>query len=207
MKKKRYSIYIGIGLLAVVILMASTHRSVLIPLKGGGSVTMTQPSVFEGLFDSKTTIKFDPNTGEPGNVELLHSFFCSPVIVIPSTNANVFLCVYDDDVDWQLIRIDLSQKFQGVPRESPLHSIVLHSTCKIERVMKSDSDTNDWNMAAATLAKMPANQFRNQSMNLNFGVYRLPYDQKQLVASLRTFRDHGLYPGDPVFIQYKPQQH
>ena len=197
---KRRLLVAGFGVMLFLLLSAVTHRTINIPLNGGGSVTMENPSVLEWFFTSTCAITFSPRPGIVDSVDFGQGWFDAPIMVLPSTNTNVFLCIYDHDVDWQLIRIDLSQRFQPIPLDNPLHGIVRHSTCKIDRVPKSDA--NDWSYVAATLDKMPGRQYREQSRGLNLLFFRLRAAQKDVAASMRNFGDQGQYPGDVVTPWY-----
>jgi hypothetical protein len=198
-KTIRKLICYGLGILAVALLLLSIPRTIRVPLKDGGSVSFNQPSLIMSIFGSTSTVKICPKTGPTNYVDLEQDWFDGPCMVLPSTNTNVFFCIYDHDVDWQLIRIDVSQPFQTIPA-GPVSGHVFHSTCKIERVLKQD--TNDWNFVAATLEKMPSKQYKDQSVGINLLVYRLRTSQSYLAASMRDFGDQGMYPGDFMTVNY-----
>jgi hypothetical protein len=205
--KRKFIFGIAVALLAIitgVLVSASRIRNIYFTLQSGSSVSVMSAPIRKLFSVSKCTIIINSGSAGSGRVDLLQSFSESPVIVIPSTVSNVFFCVYDNDVDWQLLKIDLGQPFTTLPPENPMRSKVLYSTCRIERVRKAE--TNDWNAVAAALDKMPAEQFRNQSVSFNFVVYRAHYSQKQIVASMRNSGDQGQYEGDTIFLQYKMPQ-
>jgi hypothetical protein len=202
MKTIRKLMRIGLGMLVVVVLLASIPRTIRVPLKDGGEVSFPQPSLIGKFFSSSSTITFRPKQGKINSMDLEEDVFEGPAMVLSSTNTNVFFCIYDHDTDWLMIKIDLSQEFQPLSPQNPMHSHVLRSTCKIERVRRVD--TNDWYFAAAALEKMPSKQFKDQSAGLDLLVYRLRNNQKDLAASMRNNCDSGQYEDDdPIPMHYR----
>jgi hypothetical protein len=195
---------IGLGLLVVAVLLASISRTIHVPLTDGGYVSFLQPSLIGKFFSSSCAITFSPVHGKINSVVLDQNVFEGPLMVIPSTNTNVFLCIYDHDTDWLMIRIDLSQKFQPLSSQNPMQGHVLGSTCQIERVRRVD--TNDWYFAASALEKMPSKQFKDQSVGLDLLVYRLRNDQKYLAASMRAGANSGQYEDDDPIPLYYPAE-
>jgi hypothetical protein len=193
-------LFFSVGFLTVILLSCVIHKTIDIPLIGGGSIRLTQPSVLELVFKSTSTMAFNSGPGKEDIVILRRDYFDSPVIVIPSTKSNLFFCVYDNDVDWQLIRVDVSGQFRPLPRTNPLCDVVQFATCKIERVLKTD--TNDWNLVAIALEKMSETEYKDQSLGLNLFGYRVRADRKKLAASMRNFGDQGQYPGDTIIPWY-----
>jgi len=192
---------IGFGMLAIAVLLASISRTIRVPLADGGYVSFPQCSLIGTFFSSNCIITFSPKQGKIDSVDLVQDYFDGPVMVMPSTNTNVFFCIYDGDVDWLVIKIDVSQEFHQIPRESPIHNLVRGSTCKIQRVRRVD--TNDWDFVADALEKMPSKQFKDQSAGLDLLVYRLRNSQKDLAASLRNGVNGGQYADDdPIVLHY-----
>jgi hypothetical protein len=139
-----------------------------------------------------------------GSLDMSQDFFDSPIIVIPSPNDDVFLCIYYYDVDTQLFKIDLSKGSKALPNGSILSAIILASNCKVERVLKDD--TNDWALAANALEQMSGGQFKRVSIpSLDLVVFHKYYSQKLLAASMHNFGDQGQYPGDAVIPSYIKQ--
>src|SRR5665213_2862809 len=134
--KRLKRLFFSVGFLTVILLLCVIHKNIEIPLIGGGSIRLTQPSVVELFFKSTSTMTFNSGPAKTDTVILRRDYFDSPVIVIPSTKSNLYFCVYDNDVDWQLIRVDVSGQFRPLPRTSPLCDVVQFATCKIERALK-----------------------------------------------------------------------
>jgi hypothetical protein len=176
----------------------SIPRTIRVPLKDGGSIIFTQHCLIPAMiFGATSEVRIYPKTGPTNYVDLEEDWFHGPCMVLPSTNTNIFFCIYDHDVDWQLIRIDASQPFQTIPG-GPLTGHVLRSTCKIERVLRQD--TNDWNFVSTTLEKMPSKQYEDQSAKVTLLYYRTRYSQENLVADMRDFGSLGMYDGDVMTV-------
>jgi len=191
----RNLIRVGLGMLAIAVLLAAIPRTIRVPMKDGGQVSFVQPSLIGKFFCSNCTIKFSPREGKTNSVELAQDTFDGPMMVVASTNTNVFICIYDFDVDLLLIRIDLSRKFEPLPPKSPLQGSLLGATCKIERVRSYES--NDLYFVADALEKMPSKQFKDQSVGLNLLVYRLRNSQGFIAKTIRgEFSTNSRYEDD-----------
>jgi hypothetical protein len=200
----RNLIRIGLGMLAIAVLLASIHRTIRVPMKDGGQVSFVQPSLIGKFFCSNCTITFSPREGKTNSVELAEDEFHGPAMVLASTNTNVFYCIYDHDTDWLLIRIDLSRKFEPLPPKSPLKGGLRRAACKVERVRSYES--NDWYFVANALDKMPSKQFKDQSVGLDLLVYRLRNSKGFFAKEIRgEFSTDSRYEDDnrdPVIIDY-----
>ena len=182
-------------MLAVAVLLASIPRTIRVPLKDGGQVSFVQPSLIGKFFCSNCTITFSPREGKTNSVKLAQDYFDGPMMVLASTNTNVFFCIYDYDVDLLIIRIDLSQEFVPLRPKSPLQYVLLGSTCKIERVRSYES--NDLYFVADALEKMPSRQFKDQSVGLNLLVYRLRNSKGSLAKEIcAEFSNNSRYEDD-----------
>jgi len=171
------------------------HREILFSTLNGWEIDLRQASILELAFGSKCNLHLKPPTGQPQSVELLQDWFRSPIVVIPSSKTNILFCVYDNDVDWQAIRIHADLPFAKIAQDSPLAGVVLRATCRIERVLKND--TNDWHFMSDAVRQMSPRQFGNEAVHFGF----LRTSKEQLAHSLQNFGDQGQYPGD-VFIPH-----
>ena len=109
-------------------------------------------------------------------------------------------CIYDNDIDWQVLRIDSDKPFSKIPRDNPITSVVLRSTCKVERVLRGE--TNDWTLIASSVERMDPRRFKSQALSF----VGLVTNQKQIANSMRNFGDQGQYSGDVVVPRYQGQQ-
>jgi hypothetical protein len=196
----RWQKYVAAAVCGLVILVALTvvffPRSITMPMKGGYVVRIVPAPYYRIVThivtSTKCVIYFDSSSSPSNTVELAEAYFNSPILVVQSTNVNTFWCIYDNDVDWQLLRINPTHPFRPIPKHNPIQSLVLRSTCEVERVVKAD--TNDWEFVAATLESMSSSQYVAASIHLPFIVT----SQKDLVTSLRHFGDQGQYDGETI---------
>jgi hypothetical protein len=198
MWRRRYLLLVMVAVVLVGFVSISTmHRKITVAPKKGGLITIRAASLFGVIRGSRCTLAITSRTGRTGTVDLSQDYFDSPITVVPSTNDDVFFCVYDYDVDIQLLKLDLRELPQASPRSTVLGAIILATTCKIERVQKGDS--NDWDQAASTLEKMPVEEFRNESVSrLDLIVLRAYRNKSSISASMRNFGNQGQYPGDTI---------
>ena len=149
-------------------------------------------SVSEGSYE----ITFISEVGVTNRVTLYHNLFECPTMLLHGGRSNVFFCVYNHDVDWQLIRIELNEIFQPLPKDSPIRNLVLGSTCRIEQVSKEEKI--DWDFVANILEQMSSREFKRRVIASR--AFRV--NQKKLIASLRNFGDQGQYPGEVTIPSY-----
>jgi hypothetical protein len=84
------------------------------------------------------TILCQPKGASPGKIVLWQDFCDGPVMLLPSTNANILLCFYDFDVDMRLFRVDTSQPFTALPTASSINRILFFSDWRIQYGTASD---------------------------------------------------------------------
>ena len=118
---------------------------------------------------------------------LLQDLFDTPLMVLPTTNENIFICIYDFDVNVRLLRIDLSRKFVAPKAGDFPAGIILTSTCAVEATGKTDA--SEWEHAAVTVQKMPAREFNNGIVGLDLFLCRLHTSQKRLIDILKNWGD------------------
>jgi hypothetical protein len=125
---------------------------------------------------------------------LLQPFWKTPVTVIPdASNNNVLYCVYDNDVNCLLLKIDFSKRFQPPAPGSLLSPIVLESTCAVDNMQPTD--TNEWDMVADAIKAIPTAEFRQQSIPmLDLVFYRRYFERDDVVQILhqRGWYDYSL---------------
>ena len=200
----KYAALIAVVFLLCILAIVTIHRKIDVKFKNGGTAKIRAASILASVFGSKCTIEIKSISGKHAEIALLQAWFDGPFMVIATTNENIFLCIYDHDVDFQLLRIDLSQKFQPLKANDFCKGIVIASDCKIARVLKADTD--DWAIAVATIQQMPAGQYRRAVSGLELGFCSLHTTQKTLLDSLRNFGDQGQYPGDVYIPWYMQNQ-
>ena len=159
-----------------------------------GQCELESPRSFKLYLGSFCSMTFVSKYKETNTVALSQGPYDAPSLIIRSPESNAFYCVYDFDVDWQLIKIHLKKPYKPLPKDNPLCEIVLQSDCEIERITRGG--VSDWNSAAETVARMSPSEFRKQSLGYRFLFPRI--GQKQLVTALHSFGGQGQYPGDIV---------
>jgi len=181
------------GVAAFALLLCWTKTRV-VPFNNGGFVRLKPASFLGSVFGAKCTLTYKKGQNDEAHIDLLQTFWKWPVIVIPSTNCNVFLCIYDNDVDVQLLRIDPSHPFKTLPSSRPLSRIVLASSCEIDEASGDDLD-----FAINSLKIMPTDVFKRHSIpNLNFGIFGVYGDPRDCAEGLEM-ADEIVYPGDVVY--------
>jgi hypothetical protein len=189
------------ALLCCILFVGTHDRDINIKLHSGCSIRIRRACLFGSIRNKKCTLTLKSGTGLVGNVELLQPFCKAPIIVFPSTNDETFLCVYDNDVDIQLLRINLKKGFRPFSAINILRPLVPFSTCQVDRVMKTD--TSDWAFAAATLERMSTEEFRCQSVpSLDLVLFRKYVDQKELAAAMHNCGNQGIYDGEATTVTY-----
>jgi hypothetical protein len=105
----------------------------------------------------------------------------------------VFLCLYYNDVDVQLLRFDTGSKFKALPSGRPISRIVLASSCKVD-----EASDGDWTFAMESLKQMHIDAFKAHSLpDVNLGVFSLYGDPQEYIGRMRA-ADEVMYPGDIV---------
>lgn len=159
----------------------------------GRSIEIHSPSFLASLSDSAASrVEVETISGRKFYVDLLNS----PLIVIPSTNHNVFFCICMQDPYYVVVRMNIGQPFQKIPQQSPIEAEVVASNCRIDRVLERQSE--DWAFITSQVEKMSARQYRRQcaaAISL-FGLPLLHQPRKWLTASMRNHGDVGSFDDD-----------
>lgn len=164
-------------------------------LSSGDLIEVTSPSVLESFSVTTCSIQIKSKSGTGAKLELLQSWYDLPFMVIPSTNKNLFYCVYDHDTDFQLLKIDVSSNFSRPPRNAVMSANIVNSTCEVYRV--KPSETGEWTNAARIIQAMSPYQFRHQAIGgLRLGFCRIPTSQKYIVDCMFNCGNQGAGYGD-----------
>jgi hypothetical protein len=184
-----------------VIFVVTVRHVANIPLNNHWSVRIRQPSFVKTIFGSTCRMTFTSKNGATNTVDFNQDYFNCPVFVLPSAESNALFCVYDYDVDWQLIKFTFNEPFTSIAADSPLWGMVTHCDCKVERITRGE--VSNWNWVADAVGKMSSHEFRNQSLSLGF--FGFHPNRQELVMALRDFGKQGQYPGDVVVPAYIAQ--
>jgi hypothetical protein len=169
--------------------------------KSGDSITIEAPSFLASAAGSTCIISINLKSGMMARITLVQSWFHTPLIVIPSTNGNIFYCIYDHDTDFQLLKFDLEHTFQPPAKDQVMSSSILGSSCEVDRVKRID--TNDWIAVTKALQQMSPDEYDRQVIGgLRFGLFRIHTDQIVVVNSMRNYGDQGGYNGDPPILSH-----
>lgn len=156
-----------VTLLGLILLLGFVPWSTNIPLGGGGSARVKSSSFWRKLFpEANAEIRYKPNDGQVGAVVLWQDFFDGPVTVFHGRNQNVLFCLYDDDVQLYLLRIDTSKSFNTLQPNSVLCRILFTSTWDIR-----EADGDDWQEALAYLRNVNDAEFATRSMSVGVRHY------------------------------------
>jgi hypothetical protein len=179
----RAVLIVGLVLMIALIVIGSTQRSFDVSLSNGGHVRITPAPTLRSLKSGATTkIFYQPISGHAGEVVLWDDFFDHPLIVLPATDTNVLLCLYDFDVDLRLLRIDPAKNFKPLPTGSPIGAIICSSPWQIE-----PGTIEDWQETQRYLKQVSKSRFRRQSVPaIGFGIFRIPLSRDALLNRLES---------------------
>ena len=167
----------------------------------GDSVSIWEPSFLGAVASGTCIVQISSESGKCATVRLREGCFDLPLVVVPSANKDVFYCIYDHDVDFLIVKIDLGRGFSPPPKDGPLSENILPSSCAVARVR--NFDTNNWVPAVAALEAMPPDQFNRQVIGgLRLGFCHLHTAQQVAVDELRNYGSQGGYNGDTVIPTY-----
>lgn len=166
--------------LVVVITPGLVPWSKNIPLGSGGYARITKAPFVRSLFpEAYAKISYHPNRGQTGTIVLWRDVFDGPVMLMPATDTNVLLCLYDYDTCFRLFRIHTDRMFKPLPSDSDLKRILFTCTWEIE-----DGTTN-WDEVLSHLREVSPSDFARQTVSVGFRGYHSP---SNLLTSLA-------YPG------------
>jgi hypothetical protein len=188
----KYAALIAVVFLLCILVIVTIHRKIDVKFKNGGSVKMRAAAILGSRSGSTCRVEIDSKSGKHAGLDLFQDWANMPLMVIPTTNEDVFLCIYDYDVDFQLLRLDLSKKYQPLKASVFIRANVSRSDCEVTRVLKTDAD--DWSNAVDTIQQMSAHQYRRGANGLELGIFSLHTTQKTLLNSLRNFGNQDQYP-------------
>ena len=170
--------------LVIVVLLLPQHIDTT--LKTGGLIAVKAPSFLVSAAGGTCVISIKLKSGIMAQVDLVQGLLHTPLIVIPSTDENIFYCIYDHDTDFQLLKFDLNHTFHPLAKDEAMSSSILNSSCEVYRVKKVD--TNDWVAAAEVLQEMSPDEYNRQVIGgLRLGLFRIHTDRTVVLNSLRNF--------------------
>ena len=179
--------------LLYTLMVVVIHRDVRVKFKNGDWVEMKPASVYESIAGGACEINIRTASRE-GRIVFHQDVYDSPVMVIPAGSDNVFYCVFDYDVDTQLVRIDLNKPFQPASRKSFVGSNVIVSTCGTVRVDRDDAAA--WAVVSGALEQMSAGEYRRQATGLNMLFCSVVRDRQTLLGIVKNHGDQGTYGQD-----------
>jgi len=95
--------------------------------------------------------------GKSGTIQLLQSLFYGPVVFFTGEETNVIYCLYNNDVDVRVLKIDLSKPFNRKELYNCNTYIVEASPWGIE-----EPTAKDWQTALNFLRTVKPDQFERQ---------------------------------------------
>lgn len=171
-------------LFVVAVLVLPQHIDTT--LKSGDSIDIKAPSFLASAVGGTCVINIKLKSGVVGQMSLVQGLLHTPLIVIPSTNENIFYCIYDHDTDFQLLKFDLAHTFQPPAKDEVMSSSILGSSCEVYRVKRTD--TNDWAAAAEILQTMSPSEYNRQVIGgLRFGFFQIHTARTVVLSSMRNY--------------------
>jgi len=177
------SLYIA----AVVLVPQKVHND----LRSGGLVEIKPASLCEASLGGGCNVLLKSSSGHEARLTLHQDLFNSPIIVLPTTNADVFICVYDYDVDFQLLRFDVGQPFRRLPGKRFVNANVLASTCRVDRVTPEEGDY--WNETHEALQTMARSEYKRQAVGLNLLFCVAQTSQSVVMDAMTNCGGQGVY--------------
>lgn len=177
-----------VGLCGLLIgFLAASHKHIEVRFGESDSLEIRPASLIEATLRGKCSVDIRTSSNRKAHIELYQDMSNSPVLVIPAKEAGIFVCIYDYDVDFQLLRINMNQPFDPKPGEGFVKSNVLSSTCKVERI--GTNEDLDWSTVKDALMQMPRSAYRQQAIGCDF----LQTDQQTLLDAIRNHGNQGVY--------------
>jgi len=165
------------GLVCLIIGALFWGRQCRVKFFSGGEVRVKSASFFGSCFGSKCRVTYTGSSGS-GDILLFDGRPEGPLLVIPSSNSDVFYCLYDFDVGLRLLKIETNAKFHPFSAKSPLNHIVLASPWQI-----SDGTDSDWLVAEKYLTSLSQSQFKQQSLS-GQGLFASGADKGELLSRM-----------------------
>jgi hypothetical protein len=162
----------GVILLLTVFSMGFVRRSISVTFSDGSTVRIEPPCLWGAVRESQWLITYQPVVGAPGTVALSETWLESPVIVMQSSDGHSLLCLYYNEVDLKLLRIDPASSPRPYPPKSALPFIVLASPWLVR-----EGTDPDWSEFAAWYGHLAPTARERQSVpDLDLGFMRLYSD-------------------------------
>lgn len=158
--------FVLLGLAIALVLPALVPGCTKIPFGNGAYAQITKAPFFRSLFpEAFSTICYHPAHGQPGTIVLWQSAFTGPVMVMPATDTNVLLCLYDYDTCFRLFRIHTNRMFKPLPPDSDIKRILFTCTWEI------DDGTTNWDEVRNYLRNISAGDFARQTVSVGVRHY------------------------------------
>ena len=172
------------GLLFLFALLAATtmgHRTVDTPLADGGRLRVSAPRLCSSVLGTTCEISYQSKGGSPQKITLYAGYVDWTVAAIPSTNINVFYCLYNYDGPLVLLRIDLRKKWTVQKEAQNLVSCLV----EVSPFEAQEANVDDWQEALEYIEKLPANTYKDRVVpEMDFGIVRRYTDQKTLYGKI-----------------------
>jgi len=93
-------------IVVAVIWCVFTHSCSDFSLNDGTQIHVTRASLWDARRGSSCKVKFKTVQGTDGAIVFGQDLFAGPLLIIPASGGTNLLCLYDDDIDLRLIRIN-----------------------------------------------------------------------------------------------------
>lgn len=141
-----------------------------IQLHDGGYAVITKASFLRSFFpEASATIDYKSANGNVGNVTLWQDEFDGPITIIAANKTNTLLCLYDDDVELRIFKIDTSKPFNALKTRSNITNLLFSSTWEIE-----NGTYDDWQEMLEYLRQTDSKIFSSESVTVGFRFGRTP---------------------------------
>lgn len=179
---------IGITLLVTgllfILFIGFFHRTINMPVHGGGSLRIIPASCLAMWLGSTCDIRYRSRVGTSGTVSVAHTWGSAPIIVIPSEDGKVLLCLYGiEDMGLWLLKFDTTKVCEDIPSGSHVGEIVRKSPWKVDL-----GTIDDWRWMYYHLKSMPENEFKSTSIpEFDFGIKRVDLNREGMLPNVRGY--------------------
>jgi len=161
MRRHKWKFFI-VGLALAIVMLGFVPWSKTVALSNGGYARFTPASFFNDLRlegEASSTISYQPKHGRAGKIVLWADLFDGPIMVMPASDTNVLLCLYDFDISLRLFRIDTSKEFKPLSPDNSIKRILFSSTWEIDY-----GTSADWEEVLNYVKNVSPSVFAHQSV-------------------------------------------
>lgn len=183
------AIVVIVGCFIFILFMGFFPRSINVPVHGEGSIHVVPASCLAMWFGGSCHIRYQSNVGNVGNITLAHTWSSAPIIVVPSEDGKVLLCLFwIEDMGLWLVKFDTTKAFGQTSSEGHWGEIV-----RKEIVRKSSWDVepgtiDDWRWMYNTIKIMTPDEFKNASIpEFDFGIKRKSLNKDEILSNLKGY--------------------